>query len=398
MKIPALSLLLAALVSTPNASAYSEKFFGGKEAHGGIAYVCRDATKKITFARLLDLWEGEELKTWKSDEAVDAQIEKALAKMAAVSPDTASQIRVDLKYVRENTYFTDRLLTSTADALPPYRADEGCAYEQVARYEGVVLEIGKNGLKVSREIFDSPAFTNSDRAALFLHEAVYSRDRANNEVESSNRTRIVIAHLFSESDLPNAIRLTIAAVNGVEMAVRMTEEDKDDFSIKNRLLALKDPTVLNLKFNFYIRSASDLDPLKIFADKTSRYRCRVTQMGGKGETTKWMSISEMNGTKGYLPEGTSPAYDFPLTFKGDIASFDQMLEVKCEKKTSRGTVSEIPFRADAGVDAGTECLYHHGNGNVSLFKNTQCDFMTLSMKLPAGKHIGLIVIRPVPAR
>ncbi len=38
-------------------------FAGGEVGNGGFAHVCRDSQGKISSARLLDLWGGEELKS-----------------------------------------------------------------------------------------------------------------------------------------------------------------------------------------------------------------------------------------------------------------------------------------------------------------------------------------------
>jgi hypothetical protein len=87
----------------------------------------------------------------------------------------------------------------TNDATPVYQLEKDCNFEQVATY-GYDNEIGNWNLRVSKEIFNSDKFSNTDRAALLIHEAIYTLDRQFNGATNSQRTRRIIMDLFSARD------------------------------------------------------------------------------------------------------------------------------------------------------------------------------------------------------
>lgn len=176
---------------------------GTHSGNGGLAYVCRDSNQQITEARLLDLWEPE--KTLLSSDfttSVEEQIKKALAKVSDDNEVFKLSQRQLLKYAiaiaKNDRSFVSKSIPLSNDALPAYRPAFGCAFEQVALY-GFDYETRDWVLKISKEIYDHPKFSNTDRAALWLHEAMYSLDRQFNSAKDSRNARSAVADLLSDN-------------------------------------------------------------------------------------------------------------------------------------------------------------------------------------------------------
>jgi hypothetical protein len=81
----------------------------------------------------------------------------------------------------------------TDDVLPRF-TKKGCEYEQLALYDP---ESGQ--LQIDAEIYNSPHFSRTDAAALWLHEAIYKLDRFLNKTENSREARKLTAMLFMET-------------------------------------------------------------------------------------------------------------------------------------------------------------------------------------------------------
>lgn len=179
----------------------SSNSFAEKEGgNGGISYVCRNETGEIISARLLDLWEPETFKSYQNNsESVESQIDKALKKIDVFFPDGSKRLRAQIQVENGLIFKTHRQLPLTNDALPRYYPEAGCKYEQVARH-GYNIEINKDVLEIDLNIFENIHFSNSDKAALMVHEAMYSLARESGE-KTSDKVRILVAKLFSDQEL-----------------------------------------------------------------------------------------------------------------------------------------------------------------------------------------------------
>ncbi len=165
--------------------------------NGGYSYVCRGQDGKIVSARLLDLWEPETFSTFQDNSnSVETQIDMAVKKVEAFFPAAAQKLRALIASEMAIIFKTGRKLPVTNDAIPRYATDPGCNYEQVARH-GHNIELEKDVLEINKEIYEDPSFSNSDRAALLIHEAIYTSARDRGE-KDSNKVRILVAKLFSD--------------------------------------------------------------------------------------------------------------------------------------------------------------------------------------------------------
>lgn len=174
---------------------FSFTAFAGAEGgvgNGGYSVVCRDSSKNIISAELLDIYEGKirYKKEYKDDLGVDAKIEFAQRKLARHSK-FLSEFQEELAIVKNilKPIPEGHVLMPTEDAFPAILR-EGCEFEQVANYtdDGELL--------VSYQIYNK--FNNLNKAALLVHETVYAIFRKAG-AKDSRQSRKLIAELLSEN-------------------------------------------------------------------------------------------------------------------------------------------------------------------------------------------------------
>jgi hypothetical protein len=179
-----------------------------KVGNGGGVWTCEDPARKVYQILFRDTFEArsqfgltlpdlkipveDAIKTWKL--WIDVNL-----------PDHA-QISAEIDAAEKMIQWTDDELTVIDDAfekLKPHalRCPEGkWEPRQLANYteEGYLL--------ISREYFFSPLFTDLDRAALFIHEGVYTYLRARDGDQNSVRARRIVGYVLS--DLPDAEKVS----------------------------------------------------------------------------------------------------------------------------------------------------------------------------------------------
>ncbi len=185
-----MGLILMAMTMTAHA---------GDKGNGGYSLVCRDENGKINSAELLDIYEGKilhHLDFQNNDIEVDSLILIALNRTAGNDSFYGKMSR-ELEHIRENTIFVPEghELELTEDAFPIIKR-KGCKFEQLANY---TLD---DKLVISEEIYNK--LDKLNKAALYVHEAVFAiRRKALNETSSFN-SRKLTAHLIA-SNLENLI-------------------------------------------------------------------------------------------------------------------------------------------------------------------------------------------------
>ena len=175
---------------------------GKRIGNGGGACVCRNPNdkSKITYAELIDFVYIRE--------STDG--EKNVKRSNKINyKDLLLEIYSDVKLLQEGR----NLLKTEIDSLAPefYSGasislretpdsilkvncaialkNKNCEYEQAANY----TDSGQ--LKIKKEIFN--AFTETDKAGLMLHEALYSIDRKENNAKWADETRTRVGSYFA---------------------------------------------------------------------------------------------------------------------------------------------------------------------------------------------------------
>lgn len=198
------SLMLAGLLTL------SLSAIAGDKGNGGYSVVCRDNLGQITSAELLDIYEGRVI--YKKNYAVELNTVDDLINIAksrvANYAAFANKLNRELKLVNENIIFipAGNELEPTDDAFPPIKK-QGCKFEQLANYQD------SGELLISQEIFDH--LDNVNKAALFIHEAVYSyRRKALGETTSQN-SRKLVAQIMAKNPDANAIDRSVGEVTSI---------------------------------------------------------------------------------------------------------------------------------------------------------------------------------------
>lgn len=200
------SFMLAGLLTL----SFSALAFAGDKGNGGYSVVCRTEQGQITSAELLDIYEGRVI--YKRNYAVDLNSVEDLIEIAKSRVENYAgfwnKLNKELKLVNQNIIFipAGNELEPTEDAFPPIKK-RGCKFEQLANYQD------SGELLVSQEIYDH--LDNVNKAALLIHEAVYSyRRKALGETTSQNSRRLV-AQLMANNPDTNTIDRSIGEVTSI---------------------------------------------------------------------------------------------------------------------------------------------------------------------------------------
>lgn len=174
---------LIALFTVINASA-------GDKGNGGYSVVCRDSNGLILSAELLDIYEGKIIHKRKyQDQDPSILIESVLNKVNNYF-FFQEKLKKELSLVSRNLIFIPEgnELEPTDDAFPPIKK-KGCEFEQVANYTN------QGELLISEEIHAH--FDNVSKAALLIHEAIYSLRRKSVGDTNSESTRRLVSQLLA---------------------------------------------------------------------------------------------------------------------------------------------------------------------------------------------------------
>lgn len=175
--------------------AFGANSWAGDVGNGGVSVVCRDRNGAITSAEILDIYEGRERfqKTYVSSGLdIDTQIQLAQLKLVRHTSyltklqDEISKVKANMVFIRVGNE-----VLPTNDAFPVI-IKKGCKFEQLANYTA------DNEALVSQEIYDQ--LDNLNKAALYLHEAVYALRRSSGDKDSQKSRKMVAELLASNSN------------------------------------------------------------------------------------------------------------------------------------------------------------------------------------------------------
>jgi hypothetical protein len=180
------------------AMALSLATHAGQGGNGGGAFVCRNSAGKILSSQLVDLYEAEAQYglTVKRDSrlTVDEQLDLAAFRIQSSSNDFYLKLDSHINEVRQILRIVPNAkLENTQDfdiVVSPKTCNGGkVGFEQLANYtdEGQLI--------VDEEIWKTLPAT--DKAALYLHEAIYSYLRKEDMVITSKRARQITGYSFS---------------------------------------------------------------------------------------------------------------------------------------------------------------------------------------------------------
>lgn len=161
---------------------------GGVDGGGGKSIVCRDSAGSIKSAEVLDLYEGRimfGLNIQETNEPMASQIKRALNNIPTNSRGLievyVNQIQKHMKITPAGTQLLP--IDDSFEVIAP----TGCSAEQTANYYNDKM------ILVSGDIWGS--LSETGKAALILHEAVYASNRLVGAT-NSRQSRHIVANIF----------------------------------------------------------------------------------------------------------------------------------------------------------------------------------------------------------
>ncbi len=168
--------------------AVAQASVGGVDGGGGKSIVCRDGAGAIKSAEVLDLYEGRimfGLNIQETNHPMALQIKKALSNIPANSRGLiefyVDQVQKNMKVTPAGTQ-----LLPIDDSFEVI-VQSGCSAEQAANYYSDKM------ILVSGDIWGS--LSETGKAALVLHEAVYASNRLVGAT-NSRQSRHIVANIF----------------------------------------------------------------------------------------------------------------------------------------------------------------------------------------------------------
>lgn len=231
----------------------SSSAFAGKETSGGGgAAVCRDSNKKITSARLLDLYEGEVRFNYNIPQINQAPKEQIISVLSKINDQMLKQLiyQTTAQVIQSSVFLPAGVgMAPTTDLGKDYAVvvPEGCAVEPIGFYET------DGTLKLSQSVY--AALSQTDRAAFFVHESVYKMAREMAFRSDSSDSRKIVASLFSNNTIE-------ANLNIESLFYSATEYSLNYFNYRKiGTLYLNSPTgTVNLNINL---NSSHIDLISI---------------------------------------------------------------------------------------------------------------------------------------
>lgn len=179
---------------------YAQISYAGNTDGGGAgALICRSGNK------LYDLWEAgvprllskSGLRISYSKAAVDLQVEKAIVRLEQANPSFGERLRWEVDF-----FYKHRAgMPSGTKISPPKDLDSVLVDSNCKEIAGLARWLDeKNIVYVDEALFKSLK-TNTDRAALIVHEAIYRVLREQDHAHSLNSSfpaRLIVAYLFSD--------------------------------------------------------------------------------------------------------------------------------------------------------------------------------------------------------
>lgn len=166
--------------------------FSSDKGNGGGAHLCPNENS----IQMYDIYEGitryNITPDFDASMSVEQYIQKALAKMTLAHPGIGLKLKENLDYLMAKGHLIKRYNLNM-----PYIEDAnilvvniGCLYEQLANWDNV-----SGNVLVKGELFDR--LDNLNKAALYVHEALYKFARDSINARNSDNVRRVVAEAFN---------------------------------------------------------------------------------------------------------------------------------------------------------------------------------------------------------
>ena len=146
---------------------------GGKDVgNGGHSIVCRDASGRIVSAYMYDLWEGENIRsprivTNRKGYGHELQLGLAVSGFANIDNRFLRALDLEVERIKNNINDVRGIRLGPTSDLGLIASPYGCGVEQMANYTET------DDFKILRSLDIWEALQETDKAAWFVHEALY---------------------------------------------------------------------------------------------------------------------------------------------------------------------------------------------------------------------------------
>jgi len=197
------------LFSTLFFSAYA--FMPDRIGNGGGVWVCQDSNNTIYDIMFMDVFEGRREYQLVLPETTGTPLDLVQEKMTWISNNLnfGHELNKHLEYVEKNiTWIEDviNLIPDGANKLTPHPST--CKQGDWVAVQLVNFTDDFRVL-VRRELFDSNLMTDMERAAVYLHEGVYSYLRDKYGDTTSVRARAIVAYLLATKRKVNNVEVDL---------------------------------------------------------------------------------------------------------------------------------------------------------------------------------------------
>ena len=188
-------------------------FSGQKEGNGGGVWACKTPSNSFIWIDLVDLYEGREefhlnipqRESQNQDEILGEIKERLLS----IDKKFGEALSHSIDDIVSSMSFTMGKLTIIDDALYRIRPPESTCTRGWVEYVQLANFTYYQKTLIQKTIWEDEKFSELNKAALIIHEAVYKYARENKGDTNSVRTREAVAHIFSDMDT-DGLRLKLS--------------------------------------------------------------------------------------------------------------------------------------------------------------------------------------------
>ncbi|MGE0634605.1 MAG: hypothetical protein AB7O96_19485, partial [Pseudobdellovibrionaceae bacterium] len=188
---------------------------GFKAGNGGSGWSCVEnlgsGREKIIWLELMDLYEAKEIHALKlTDYKNESHMEIAshvLSQVQKIDFKFAGEVENNLSRVLKYRRFTNEELTVIPDTFEglypeaPKCPTGSIKQRQIANWKNDDDRDGSLVVLFSQKLFYSEQFSETERAAVLVHEAIYASLRTLYADQDSIRTRRIVGLLFSDQSM-----------------------------------------------------------------------------------------------------------------------------------------------------------------------------------------------------
>lgn len=282
-----MKLSTASLFASLAASFLAQSALGipDKIGNGAGVWVCENANSEIFDVMFMDIFEAKREYQLEVPERTEpfAQLVQEKKEWIASHLSSAGALLPHIDYVEKNITWIDDIIISIPDAASRISPHPSTCRQGKWNPVQLVNFTEDYRILVRRDLFTSPMISEVERAAVYLHEGIYSYLRTEYADTTSVRTRAIVGFLFS--NLPDGEKL--ARINKVLAQTQKPPTEPEPVPMKGVMCGLK-PDVFS--------------PLYIFEAKTeAEARTKVVEACKKGQ-------NPMPDFPGYPGGGVFPGF------------------------------------------------------------------------------------------